>query len=200
MEPIILVAGSAVGAFTAIAMNKISKGNDSNDDVKLFADNPSVRSADLQKRIVTGAMNKVYDYERQGRITGIEREKLVAKYKQELNALDNRSYPVTLYNVKELNAFRESLVAVVDQRVAQIHAKLDDLTNRIGNNAPVIHNKPAHAEREKEERATASKPVEPAGIAEITESAEGAENDASLDEIKKQIMQTLSRLEQAEVE
>lgn len=198
MEPIILVAGSAVGAFTAIAMNKISKGN--NYDAKLFADNPNIRSMDLQRRIVAGAMNKVYDYERQGKITGIEREKLVAKYKQELSALDSRSYPVTLYNVKELNAFKESLVAVVDQRVAQIHAKLDDLTNRIGNNTPVIHNKPAHVERKEEERATAPKPVQPAGIAEITESAESTENDASLDEIKKQIMQTLSRLEQAEVE
>ncbi len=193
MEPIILVAGSAVGAFTALVASKVSKGSTNS-----FVNNYNTHSADLQRRIVTEAMNRVYDYERQGRITVNERERLLAKYRQELNAFDNnnRTHGVTLYNLKELNTFKEHLVTVVDQRMALINSKLDDITSRIGSNTPLVRNRPAAPMERKEEKPTA-KSVEQI---ESMESAESTESDASLDEIKKQIMQTLSRLEQAEVE
>jgi hypothetical protein len=197
MEPIILVAGSAVGAFTALIAGKVSKGQ-GNTNSFTHNHNTYTHSADLQRRIVTEAMNRVYYYERQGRITGNERERLLAKYRQELNALDNNNgmHGVTLYNLKELNAFKEHLVTVVDQRMAQINSKLDDITSKVGSNTPVVRNKPATNVERKEEKRT-ERPVEQV---EIVESAESAESDTSLDEIKKQIMQTLSRLEQAEVE
>lgn len=197
MEPMIHAAGSAVGAFSAMIMNK-GRSN----DAKLSRNNhPFPNSADLQKRVVTAAMNRIYDYERQGKITSIEREKLLAKYRQELNMLDNKMHGVTLYDPREISAFGENLVAVVDQRMAQINAKLDELASKIGSNAIVQSKSVGRMERKEEKHVETQtpKPLEPIGIAESTES-ENAESDASLDDIKKQIMQTLSRLEQAEVE
>lgn len=187
MEPMILVAGSAVGAFTAMAIGRVSKNN-----VKPFV--PNSHTDYVQKRVIMEAMNRVYDYERQGKITSVEREKLLAKYRQELNTLENRTHNVTLYNLKELNTFKETLVTVLDQRMAQISSRLDDLTNKI-ENAHVANKPRTHAER-KEEKPEVTKPVEHVQFPD----SDVTESDANLEEIKKQIMQTLSRLEQAEVE
>lgn len=200
MEPLIHEAGSTMGAFSTMIMNK----GRSNDNTKLIRNNhPFPNSVDLQKRVVTAAMNRIYDYERQGKITAIEREKLLAKYRQELNMLDNKMHGVTLYDPREISAFGENLVAVVDQRMAQINAKLDDLASKIGSNAIAQSKSVGRMERKEEKHVETQiqtpKPLEPIEIAESTES-ENAESDASLDDIKKQIMQTLSRLEQAEVE
>ena len=199
MEPLIHEAGSTMGAFSTMIMNK----GRSNDNTKLIRNNHPFPTVDLQKRVVTAAMNRIYDYERQGKITAIEREKLLAKYRQELNMLDNKMHGVTLYDPREISAFGENLVAVVDQRMAQINAKLDDLASKIGSNAIAQSKSVGRVERKEEKHVETQiqtpKPLEPIGIAESTES-ENAESDASLDDIKKQIMQTLSRLEQAEVE
>ncbi|MBI5133675.1 MAG: hypothetical protein HZA83_03085 [Thaumarchaeota archaeon] len=199
MEPLIHEAGSTMGAFSTMIMNK----GRSNDNTKLIRNNTFPNSVDLQKRVVTAAMNRIYDYERQGKITSIEREKLLAKYRQELNMLDNKMHGVTLYDPREIGAFGENLVAVVDQRMAQINAKLDDLASKIGSNAIAQSKFVGRVERKEEKHVETQiqtpKPLEPIEIAESTES-ENAESDASLDDIKKQIMQTLSRLEQAEVE
>lgn len=199
MEPLIHEAGSTMGAFSTMIMNK----GRSNDNTKLIRNNTFPNSVDLQKRVVTAAMNRIYDYERQGKITAIEREKLLAKYRQELNMLDNKMHGVTLYDPREIGAFGENLVAVVDQRMAQINAKLDELASKIGSNAIAQSKSVGRVERKEEKHVETqiqtSKPLEPIEIAESIES-ENAESDASLDDIKKQIMQTLSRLEQAEVE
>jgi hypothetical protein len=79
--------------------------------------------------------------------------------------------------------------------MAQLNAKLDDLAGRMNNNGaqrPAVSN----VER-KEEKPMVQKKAEQVTTMDATETTE---SDASLDEIKKQIMQTLSRLEQAEVE
>ncbi|MEM2760432.1 MAG: hypothetical protein QXU32_10390 [Nitrososphaerales archaeon] len=194
MEPIVLLAGSAAGAFTAIAMRK-GKGN-----ATLISNNTvPTHPIDLQRRVITEAINRVYDYEHQGKISGMEREKLLAKYRQELNVLNNNRYGVTLYDLKHINAFKESLVAIVDQRMAQINARLDDLDNKITNTA--VQSKPVIRVERKEEKREITKPVERVEPVEVVESMEHDDDaDASLDQIKKKIMQTLSRLEQAEVE
>ena len=208
MESIVLVAGSTLGAFTALVMSKVSKSN-----TKPFINDQSTHHIDLHRRVVTEAMNRVYDYERQEKITGIEREKLITKYKQELNTLDNRTNTTTLHDLSELNAFKDRLVAVMDQRMAQINSKLDDvavmdqrmaqinsklddITSKMTNNTNTTHNKPITRTERKEEKRNTPNPVE---FDEIVESAD-SESDTSLDNIREQIMQTLSSLEQAEVE
>jgi hypothetical protein len=147
MEPMIHAAGSTMGAFSTMAM--YSRGNNDH-DAKLFRNKHFPNSVDLQRRVVIAAMNRIYDYERQGRITAIEREKLLARYRQELNMLDNKMHGVTLSDPREISAFGENLIAVVDQRMAQINAKLDDLASKIGSNAIVQSKSVARMEKKEE--------------------------------------------------
>jgi hypothetical protein len=117
METIVLVASSAVGALTAMALDKVSHNVN-----KLNKNN--THSINLQKRLVSKAVERVYEYEREGRITVTEREKLIIKYRQEQNKVDNDLGGVTLYDHKVLNSLKENLVLVVDQRMAEITSKL----------------------------------------------------------------------------
>jgi len=192
METIVLVASSAVGALTAMALDKVSHNVN-----KLHRNNS--HSINLQKRLVSKAVDRVYEYEREGRITETEREKLIIKYRQEQNKLDNEMGAVTLYDHKVLNALKENLVLVVDQRMAEITSKLDDLAGKI-DEAPVKRKTSTPLERENGKRMETPKHFAPIEIIENTNITESLETDASLEEIKKQITQTLSRLEQAEVE
>jgi hypothetical protein len=205
MEPLVLAAGSVVGAFTAMAIDRVSKGN-----AKLLMKNSGIHSLALQRRVITEAMNRVYDHERQGKITSVEREMLLTKYRQELETLDSKTHTASSYNLKEINAFKESLVALMDRRMAQISARLDDIANRMSNTPPPVasdRRTPRFESREERRVEPQAAQIEsdrqeakPVQHSDVTDSVEGSESDASLDEIKKQIMQTLSRLEQAEVE
>ena len=195
MSEIILAAGSVAGVFTAIAIDKVSQVNAN------LRQNRSVMRYDhdrveLERRIVYEAMRRVYDYERSGRITGVEREKLLAKYRQQLDAFNTDMFSSN-YNTKDVNSFKSDLIAIVDQRMAQINTKLDDLTSKMNSN--VTHRPPVSGVERKEE-----KPIMQKNVGQVTsaptDATETTDSDASLDEIKKQIMQTLSRLEQAEVE
>jgi len=195
MSEIVLAAGSVAGVFTAIAIDKVSQAN-----AKLRQNESMIRynhdNAELERRIVYEAMRRVYDYERAGKITSAEREKLLVKYRQQLDAFNTDIFS-SKFNAKDVNSFKSDLIAIVDQRMAQINTKLDDLTSKMNSNA--THRPPVSSIERKEE-----KPIVQRNVEQVTSSpadtTETTESDASLDEIKKQIMQTLSRLEQAEVE
>ncbi|MGH9921357.1 MAG: hypothetical protein ACRD38_01250 [Nitrososphaerales archaeon] len=192
MSEIVLAAGSVAGVFTAIAIDKVSHMNTKsrhNEGVMRY----DYDKVELERRIVYEAMRRVYDYERAGRITSIEREKLLARYRRQLDAFTDMISP--RFNAGDVSSFKSDLISMVDQRMAQLNAKLDDLADRMNNN---VAQKPAVSNVErKEEKPTVQKKVEQVTAVDATETTE---SDASLDEIKKQIMQTLSRLEQAEVE
>jgi len=193
MNEIFLAAGSVAGVFTAIAIDKVSQVN-----TRLRQNESAIRNAydhsELERRIAYEAMRRVYDYERAGRITSAEREKLLAKYNQQLDTSNAKIVDFD-FNGNDVNSLKTELIEHVDQRMTQINAKLDDLVSRMNSDMtqrPMMSN----GER-KEEKPLAQKKAEPVTTVDTTETSE---SDASLDEIKKQIMQTLSRLEQAEVE
>ncbi len=192
MNEIVLAAGSVAGVFTAVAMDKVSRiGSKEKQDENVIRNDYKF---DLERRIVYEAIRRVYDYERAGRITSVEREKLLARYEQHLNALNAKKVNLH-FNTGDFNSFKTDLIALVDQRMSQINARLDDLAGRMNDN--VVHRPSAHHIERGEEKPIAQNKVEQVATVDTTETSE---SDASLDELKKQIMQTLSRLEQAEVE
>lgn len=198
MEPFVLVAGSVAGALTAIAVDKASQVNANSRQNKNVKPQglQSFESIELERRMVSEAMRRVYDYEQKGRISSSEREKLIARYKQQLDALNVKINSIPLADVKEVSTLKENLVALVDQRMVQINAKLDALSRKIDGNFVTQGQTTFQHNERKEERPQTAQTVNVEQV-EVTGSKE---SDAKLDELKKQIMQTLSRLEQAEVE
>jgi hypothetical protein len=198
MSEIVLAAGSVAGVFTAIAIDRVTQFN-----VKSRQNESVVRKdrehLELERRIVYEAMRRVYDYERVGMITSTEREKLLARYREQLDTYNTQMVNFRFGN--DVSSFKTDLIALVDQRMMQINAKLDLLTNKMDR----VSDRPVVSSIEKKEERMVQKRAEnvvqnKADQVTHTENMETSESDASLDEIKKQIMQTLSRLEQAEVE
>ena len=191
MSEIVLAAGSIAGVFTAMAIDRVSQAGSRSRQNGVIRD--SYDNVELERRIIYKSMRRLYDYERAGKITSVEREKLLAKYRQQLDAFGISN---SRFNGNDVNSFKSDLIALVDQRMSQINSKLDDLASRMNNDTIVTHKPISNVER-KEDRPIVTKKVE-----QVTnvDTSETSESDASLDEIKKQIMQTLSRLEQAEVE
>ena len=192
MNEIVLAAGSVAGVFTAMAIDRTSQVGAKLKHNESMMSN-SCNTFELEKRVVYEAMRRVYDYERAGKITRVEREKLLEKYRLHLNALNAKMANLN-FNGNDANSFKADLIALVDQRMAQINAKLDDFASKMNNG--IAPRQIPNTER-KEEKAVVQKNAEQFAPADTSETSE---SDASLDEIKKQIMQTLSRLEQAEVE
>jgi uncharacterized radical SAM superfamily Fe-S cluster-containing enzyme len=198
MSEIVLAAGSVAGVFTAIAIDKVTQFNVKSRQNENLA-RKDREHLELERRVVYEAMRRVYDYERVGRITSAEREKLLARYREQLDTFNAQMVNFRIGN--DVSSFKTDLIALVDQRMMQINAKLDLLTNRID----MASDRPLVSTFEKKEERKLQKTVETvvqnkADHVIPTENVETSESDASLDEIKKQIMQTLSRLEQAEVE
>lgn len=198
MSELVLAVGSVAGVFTAIALERASSANVESRNHNEFAMNNE--KLEVERRIVHRAMERLYDYERAGRITSIEREKLLIRYRQKLNIMDSKS--VGLHgDAGDMNAVRTDLVAHVHRRIDQINSRLDDLASIMHNmNSNSRAESPAVVTERKEDKQVVQKKVEPVLVIESVDTAQATESDDSLDEIKKQIMQTLSRLEQAEVE
>lgn len=187
MNELVLAAGSVAGIFTAVAMGRAPVSVKQNEG--MIRNNYG--TFDLEKRIVYEAMRRVYDYERAGKITSAEREKLLQKYRRQLDALNTKTNDLDLNG--DVNSFKKDLIALVDQKMSQINAKLDDLARMVNNGTAI--RQVSHVEV-KEDKPVQKKAEQVTPV----DANETSESDASLDEIKKQIMQTLSRLEQAEVE
>ncbi len=197
MSELVLAVGSIAGAFTAMTLDKSSAQT-----------NPgSGFASELEHRMILHAMNRIYDHERAGRITSAEREQLLAKYRAQLE----RMGPAFGFGSgTHTRAIGNDLTALLDQRFAQLSTKIEDLRISIGNAPAPLRNsvtseKTGAAADRKEPKMEAGKPESHAAPSSVetlppADSIESSDGDGSLEDIKKQIMQTLSRLEQAEVE
>jgi hypothetical protein len=196
LSEIVLAAGSIAGVLTALALERAQTGR------PVYTE-PAVHRGDLERRIMQEARKRLHDYERAGKISTMEREKLQAKYRLQLD----------LVPAGFSADYGNEIMAHVDRRMEQINSRLDELVKMVGsvNNSGTAAKLIVEREESVKEKERLVKP-EPTiihtdtksvrNIAQSIDTAEPdiAENDSSLDEIKKQIMQTLSRLEQAEVE
>lgn len=179
----------------------------------------SFGTSELERRILYEAMRRLYDYERDGRITSVERDRLLAKYRRQLDRMNaNAALGSSLVDGTNINLFRKDLIALLDQRMAQISSKLDDLRSSIESGTPARSEASSNTEVERKEekqqkaKMTTTTPEEEKRKTDgqasqsrseplpAADSTDNVENDSSLEDIKKEIMQTLSRLEQAEVE
>lgn len=179
MSELVLAAGAVAGVFTAVAAEKST---------------PRLASGQaLERRIVSEAMRRVYDYERSGKITSLEKEKLLARYREQL-AMLNAGDAGPNFEPVQTSTMPKEVLALVDRRMSEINAKLDDLANRIrGTEQKAVRPTASQSVERKESTAVKTENVQ-------VESIESHEGDPNLDEIKSQIMQTLAKLEQAEVE
>jgi hypothetical protein len=199
---IILIAGSSfAGVISAVFLDKLFRIRFNS---KKRSRSPSSRAsirAELvsflfEKNLTSETITHVYEAAQEGRIDRLERDKLLLKYKQQLDSLNEKiAYLQPLADFSDLKELRNSLVSFVENRISALDKKLLDLSKSHPTSSPSPSqvdidsrvNK-IFAESSKVESAT------PMGQKMFKT------DEQSIEQLHKEIVQALRHLEQVEID
>jgi hypothetical protein len=152
-----------------------------------------MRTIMVERDLLSSALMKLYEAENEGRITKEEREMISKRYSEQIKDLQAKLKDVELVvEVGELESLRNELVTLFEQKVQNIEGRLDAAKQRLGVVAPEVLKK---EEAPKGERGTdLERAVEKRAKPEMSES------ERRVKEIRDEVMEALTRLEQIDIE
>ena len=197
---IMFIAGSSLaGVFSAVFLDKLFRVRiDSKKHEQSSSSRASIRAELLsllfEKNLTAEAMTRIYEAAQDGRIDRLERDKLLLKYKQQLDSLNEKiAYLQPLADFADLNDLRNNLVSFLEDRISALDKKLLDLSQSSPPPAPSQDDIDAKvnkilAETSKVQSAT------PMGQKMFMA------DEQSIEQLHKEIAQALKHLEQVEIE
>lgn len=243
-EEIILIAAFALaGAISgAIILNRIFRIKTLLKKKERFTKafittKEELQSLQFEKSLISQSITRVYEASYDGKIDLIERDRLLLKYKQQLNSYDKKIADLqSLVDISELADMRNGLVSLIEGRITAIDHKLAEISNKYGistsdiiigsspkssNQQPII-DRAEEEEKEKKKKKDSKKEEENQEkfgneghqsqhlaneeTMAIREQKDQKKKDSvrekikteekTIDEIQKEIMQALGRLEQ----
>ena len=194
---IALIAGSSIaGVISAIFLDKLFRFRSNNKKPARPSSSSASLRAELlsllfEKNLTAEAITRVYEAAQDGRIDRLERDKLLLKYKQQLDSLNQKvAYLQPVSDFSDLKELRNNLVSFLEDRISALDKKLLDLSKSsppsqddIDTNAKKIL-----AETSKVQSVT---PIE-------QKMFKGDEQ--SIKQLQKEIVQALQHLEQVEID
>jgi len=152
-----------------------------------------MRTLMVERDLLSSALMKLYEAENEGRITKEERELISKRYSEQIKDLQSKLKDVELVvEVGELENLRNELVTLFQQKIQNIEGRLDSAKQRLGVVAPEVVKKEAAP---KVDRTTdLEKAVERRAKPEMSES------ERRVKEIRDEVMEALTRLEQIDIE
>jgi hypothetical protein len=197
---IMFIAGSSLaGVFSAVFLDKLFRVRiDSKKHEQSSSSRASIRAELLsllfEKNLAAEAMTRVYEAAQDGRIDRLERDKLLLKYKQQLDSLNEKiAYLQPLADFADLKDLRNNLVSFLEDRISALDKKLLDLSKSSPPPTPSQDDIDAKvskilAETSKVQSAT------PMGQKMFMA------DEQSVEQLHKEIAQALKHLEQVEIE
>ena len=194
---IALIAGSSIaGVISAVFLDKLFRFRSNNKKPARPSSSSASLRAELlsllfEKNLTAEAITRVYEAAQDGRIDRLERDKLLLKYKQQLDSLNQKvAYLQPVSDFSDLKELRNNLVSFLEDRISALDKKLLDLSKSsppsqddIDTNAKKIL-----AETSKVQSVT---PIE-------QKMFKGDEQ--SIKQLQKEIVQALQHLEQVEID
>lgn len=193
---IALIAGSSVaGAVSAAVLGKLSRSRSTSSPKTLqkpTADSIRTELVSLlfEKTLASEAITRVYEASQQGRIDRFERDRLLLKYKQQLDSISDKVkqlQPAADYI--EIAETRNSLARLLEDRIAALDQKLQQLS-KSGESFDIAispHVQEILDETTKVQRAA---PVE----------EKQNTDEKTIEQLQNEIVQALDRLEQVEID
>lgn|SRR5574341_1480671 len=187
-EELAVIAGStAAGAISAAIMAKMStlKAKAAKEPRSLNATRVELASLLFEKTLAAEAITRVYEAAQDGRVDRLERDRLLLKYKRDLDSLNERIatlQPVADY--ADLKEVRNNLASLIEGRISAIDAKLAEMSKSVG---PIVVEK------------VQVMPV-PEKKVDDTEKKQFRAEEKSIEQLQGEIMQALTRLEQVELD
>ena len=160
-------------------------------DVEMERAKRELKTLLLEKELVTGAITRLYEAESTGKIGREDRERLSAKYREQLREIEAKLTGLNLViEVGELENLRQELPALFERKIAQIEDRLKEARAQLevlrGLPQPIEEPKPKVGAEEKKVECK-KKPTE-------------SEAESKIKEIREEVLDALARLEQIDLE
>ena len=152
-----------------------------------------MRTIMVERDLLSSAMMKLYEAESEGRITREEREMISKRYSDQIKDLQSKLKDVELVvEVGELEGLRSELMSLFESKIQNIETRLDAAKQRLGPAAPQPVKKEVvpKAERETDLERVVERRAKP----------EMSESERRVKEIREEVMDALTRLEQIDIE
>ncbi len=194
---IALIASSSItGVISAVFLDMIFRIKTNN---KKSARSPSqislrteLQSLLFEKNLTSEAITRVYEAAQGGQIDRLERDKLMLKYRHQLDSLNKKiAYMQPLADFSDLKELRNSLVSLLEERISAIDKKLLDLSKSYPQSS------------QDDTGSKASKIL--AGISKAQTNAPIRQEmfepeEQSIEQLHREIAQALRQLEQVEID
>jgi hypothetical protein len=186
---IALIAGSSVaGAISAACIERLSRKGDKKQPRSTGAARAELLSLLFEKNLAAEAITRVYEASQEGRIDSLERDRLLLKYKQHLDSLNQRiAHLQPVADFADMTEMRNNLVSLLENKISALDQKLLDMKSSVPHDAVDARVQKIIAETAK---------VQAAPVKQKPFKAE----EKSIDQLQKEIMHALERLEQVEID
>jgi len=146
----------------------------------------------LEKELVTGAITRLYEAEAAGKIGREDRERLSAKYKEQLREIEAKLNDLNLIiEVGELENLKQELLNLFEKKIAQIEDRLKEARAQLealkGLRQPATEEAKPKVTVEEKKVERKKKPHE-------------SEAESKIKEIRDEVLDALARLEQIDLE
>ena len=195
---ITLIAGSSIaGVISALFLDKLFLVRSNNKNhARSSSSSASIRAELLsllfEKNLTAEAITRVYEAAQDGRIDRLERDKLLLKYKQQLDSLNQKvAYLQPVADFSDLKELRNNLVSFLEDRISALDKKLLELSK--SSPSPSEDDIDAKA---KKILAETSKLQSATPIEQKMFKAD----EQNIEQLQKEIAQALQHLEQVEID
>jgi hypothetical protein len=199
---IAVIAGSSIaGVISAVFLgnlfrvrsnNKKHARSSSSSSSSIASIRAELLSLLFEKNLTAEAITRVYEAARDGRIDRFERDKLLLKYKQQLDSLNQKvAYLQPVADFSDLKELRNNLVYFLEDRISVLDKKLLELSK---SNPPSQDDIDAKAKKILAETSKMQQSVTP------IEQKMFKADEQSIEQLHKEIVQALQHLEQVEID
>ncbi|MDP8942289.1 MAG: hypothetical protein M3M84_07100 [Thermoproteota archaeon] len=222
---------SAAVILTRISRSKTSLKKKHERLIKPFSTTKAeLQSLLFEKSLLSESITRVYEASYEGKIDSIERDRLLLKYKQQLDSYDKKIADLqSVVDITELVDMRNGLVSLLEGRITAIDQKLTEISNKYGisrsdiidsslkSDRKVIVSKPEGEKKEygqklkendddrhqsdvanEEEMTVAAVRGDQKDQKKHNDKEKVKTEEKTIDELQKEIMHALSRLEQVD--
>ena len=191
---IVLIAGSSiVGAISAAFIDKLSRirgGSSKKQPRSSSAIRAELLSLSFEKNLAAEVITRVYEAYQDGKIDKLERDRLLLKYRQQLDSLNQKiAYLQPVADFADLKELRNNLVFFLQDKISALDKKLQELSK----------SNVSYDNRDTKVKKIMAETLEMQSHAPIEQKLFNSD-EKSLEQLQQEIFEALQHLEQVEID
>jgi hypothetical protein len=199
-EIAVITGSSIAGVISAIFLDKLFRIRSNNkkharsQSSSIASIREELASLLFEKNLTAEAITRVYEAAQDGRIDRFERDKLLLKYKQQLDSLNQKVlYLQPMADFSDLKELRNNLVSFLEDRISALDKKLLELSKSSPPSRDDIDAKAKKilAETSKMQRQSSVTPIQQKMF---------KADEQSIEQLHKEIAQALQHLERVDID